>query len=90
MEAKPIEQKKEEPKKETKPEPASADRSAADFYWNWVKGSPMLTANDAAIFGQEDGVIIVLTDKLGRSISSTSFFLPTEVAKKIADMLAKK
>ena len=85
MEAKPIEQKKEEPQKEQK-----VEQSAADFYWNWVKGSPMLTANDAAIFGQEDGVIVVLTDKLGRSISSTSFFLPTEVAKKIADMLAKK
>ena len=85
MEAKPIEQKKEEPQKEQK-----VEQSAADFYWNWVKGSPMLTANDAAVFGQEDGVIVVLTDKLGRSISTASFFLPTEVAKKIADMLEKK
>ena len=85
MEAKPIEEKKEEPQKEQK-----VEQSAADYYWNWVKGSPMLTANDAAVFGQEDGVIVVLTDKLGRSISTASFFLPTEVAKKIADMLSKK
>jgi hypothetical protein len=85
MEAKPIEEKKEEAKKEQK-----VEQSAADYYWNWVKGSPMLTANDAAVFGQEDGVIVVLTDKLGRSISTASFFLPTEVAKKIADMLEKK
>ena len=85
MEAKPIEQKKEEPQKEQK-----VEQSAADFYWNWVKGSPMLTANDAAVFGQDDGVIVVFTDKLGRSISTASFFLPTEVAKKIADMLEKK
>jgi hypothetical protein len=85
MEAKPIEEKKEEAKKEQK-----VEQSAADYYWNWVKGSPMLTANDAAVFGQEDGVIVVLTDKLGRSISTASFFLPTEVAKKIADMLSKK
>ena len=85
MEPKPIEQKKEEPKKEQK-----VEQSAADYYWNWVKGSPMLTANDAAVFGQDDGVIVVFTDRLGRSISTTSFFLPTEVAKKIADMLEKK
>ncbi len=85
MEAKPIEEKKEEAKKEQK-----VEQSAADFYWNWVKGSPMLTANDAAVFGQDDGVIVVFTDKLGRSISTASFFLPTEVAKKIADMLEKK
>ena len=85
MEPKPIEQKKEEPKKEQK-----AEQTAADYYWNWVKGSPMLTANDAAVFGQDDGVIVVFTDRLGRSISTTSFFLPTEVAKKIADMLEKK
>lgn len=85
MEAKPIEEKKEEAKKEQK-----VEQSAADYYWNWVKGSPMLTANDAAVFGQDDGVIVVFTDKLGRSISTASFFLPTEVAKKIADMLEKK
>ncbi len=88
MEAKPIEEKKtEEPKKEKE---QKVEQSAADYYWNWVKGSPMLTANDAAVFGQDDGVIVVLTDKLGRSISTTSFFLPSEVAKKIADMLEKK
>ena len=85
MEAKPIEEKKEEAKKEQK-----VEQSAADYYWNWVKGSPMLTANDAAVFGQDDGMIVVFTDKLGRSISTTSFFLPAEVAKKIADMLNKK
>ena len=88
METKPIEQKKEEPNKEAKPEPA--ERSAADYYWNWVKGSPMLTANDAAVFGQDDGVIVVFTDRLGRSISTASFFLPTKVVQKIADMLEKK
>ena len=86
METKSIETKKDEPKKENK----KAEQSAADFYWNWVKGSPMLTANDAAVFGQDDGVIVVFTDKLGRSISTASFFLPSEVAKKIAEMLNKK
>ena len=86
MEARVIEQKKEEPKKEVD----KAERSTVDFYWNWVKGSPMLTANDVAVFGQDDGVIVVFTDRLGRSISTASFFLPTEVAKKITNMLSTK
>ena len=85
METKPIQTEKEEPKKEQK-----AEQSAADYYWNWVKGSPMLTANDAAVFGQDDGMIVVFTDRLGRSISTASFFLPTKVVQKIADMLEKK
>jgi hypothetical protein len=86
LEAKVIEAKKEEPKKEVD----KAEQSTVDFYWNWVKGSPMLTANDVAVFGQDDGVIVVFTDRLGRSISTASFFLPTEVAKKITGILNKK
>jgi dihydroorotase-like cyclic amidohydrolase len=86
METRPIETKKEEVKKEQK----KTEQSAADFYWNWVKASPMLTANDVAVFGQDDGVIVVFTDKLGRSISAASFFLPAEVAKKITNMLSTK
>ena len=86
MEARVIEQKKEEPKKEVD----KAEQSTVDFYWNWVKGSPMLTANDVAVFGQDDGVIVVFTDRLGRSISAASFFLPAEVAKKITNMLSTK
>ena len=92
METKPIKQieEKKPEKPQEQPKEQKVEQSAADYYWNWVKGSPMLTANDAAVFGQDDGVIVVFTDKLGRSISTTSFFLPSEVAKKIADMLEKK
>ena len=88
MEAKPIEQKKDDSKE--KPKTENAAQSAADYYWNWIKANTNLTANDAAVFGQDDGEIVVFTDRLGRSISTASFFLPTKVVQKIADMLEKK
>lgn len=85
MEAKAegVKNKPQEPAAQRKqPEPTTVD-----LYWGWVKANPMLTANDAAAFGQDDGVIVVLTDKLGRSVSTASFFLPKEVVKKIASVL---
>ena len=47
MEAKPIEQKKDDSKE--KPKTENAAQSAADYYWNWIKANTNLTANDAAV-----------------------------------------
>lgn len=82
----------EKPEKEKKQEttPAKQEPTVADAYWTWVRNNPMLTVNDVAAFGQEDGVIAVLTDKLGRPLSTASFFLPTSVVEKIASLAKKK
>lgn len=61
----------------------------ADMYWNWVKLNPMLTVNDVAVFAQEGGVIVVLTDKIGRSISTASFFIPADVLAKMTSLKKK-
>lgn len=90
MEPKPIPEEKGEAQFQArKEEEKAAVPTPADTYWSWVKLNPMLTVNDIAVFAQEDGVIVVLTDKIGRSISTASFFIPAGVLTKITSLKKK-
>ncbi len=92
MEAKKIPepegQEKEEEKK-AKEVTAQPQPTASDVYWAFVKASPMVSANDVAAFKQEDGIIAVFVDPLGRSVLTTSVYIPYKVLETL-QKLAKK
>lgn len=85
MEAKEIKEKKAEKKREDE-----AVQPKPNPYWMWVQNNAMLTVNDIAAFAQEDGMILMLTDKLGRSLAPTSYFIPDEVLDKLIELKQKK
>jgi len=76
------EEKKEEAKKPEEPKPE-------DLYWAWVKANPIAYAYDVAAFKQSDGVILVFTDPLGRSILNTAVFVPNKVLDTVNKLVKK-
>lgn len=85
MEAKEIPNSTKKEKKEVKP-----DVSTKDIYWEFVKAAPCSQPSDVAAFRMKEGMIVIFTDALGRSVTNNSFYLTDSVFNRLKELSEKK
>lgn len=87
-EPKPIPEGKKEEKKEKQNAPQ--EQPTIDPYWAWVLTNEMKDVNDVGAWAQEDGLIVLPTNRVGKILTQTSLFFPDAVLDKLIALREKR